>query len=71
LASLREACREAFGVFSVQDFWEHGYEREIRQGVNLIEAARAEGIEHFVYASVGGADRTRGLGITHFETKSG
>jgi len=70
LASLREACRGAYGVFSVQDFWEHGYEREIRQGLNLIEAARAETIEHFVYASVGGVGRTQDLGITHFDTKA-
>lgn len=70
LTSLREACRGAYGVFSVQDFWEHGHVREIRQGLNLIEAARAEKVEHFVYASVGGVGRTQGLGITHFDTKA-
>lgn len=70
LDSLRKACRGAFGVFSIQDFWEHGYEREILQGLNLIEATRAENVEHFVYASVGGAGRTPGQGITHFDTKA-
>lgn len=70
LASLREACRGAYGAFSVQDFWEHGDVREIRQGLNLIEAARAEKVEHFVYVSVGGVGRTQDLGITHFDTKA-
>jgi len=70
LTTLRDACRGAYGVFSVQDFWEHGYEREIRQGLNLLEAARAEKVQHFLYASVGGVGRTQGLGITHFDTKS-
>jgi uncharacterized protein YbjT (DUF2867 family) len=70
LASLRKACRGACGVFSVQDFWEHGHEREIRQGLNLIDAARAEKVEHFVYASVGGVGRTQSLDITHFDTKA-
>ncbi|MBW8812667.1 MAG: NmrA/HSCARG family protein [Caulobacterales bacterium] len=70
LASLAAACAGAHGVFSVQDFWAHGYEAEIRQGGNLVDAAKAAGVAHFVYASVGGATRTAGLGITHFETKA-
>src|SRR4051794_29125620 len=69
-ASLRDACRGARGVFCMQDFWEHGYEGEVRQGLNLIEAAEAERVDHFVYSSVGGADRTQGLGITHFDSKA-
>src|SRR4029453_4575606 len=54
----------------VQNFWEHGYEREVAQGRNLAEAAKAERVRHFVYASVGGAERTAGLGITHFDSKA-
>jgi uncharacterized protein YbjT (DUF2867 family) len=70
IEAARLACRGVYGVFSVQDFWEHGYEREIRQGGNLVDAARGEGVQHFVYASVGGVGRTDGLGITHFDTKA-
>jgi uncharacterized protein YbjT (DUF2867 family) len=70
VASLRAACRGVHGVFSVQNFWEHGYEREVAQGRNLAEAAKAERVRHFVYASVGGAERTAGLGITHFDSKA-
>lgn len=56
-----------YGVFSVQQFWEHGVEGEVRQGTNLAEAAAEAGVEHFVYSSVGGADEV--TGIPHFESK--
>ena len=69
-ASLKAALAGAQGVFSVQDFWEHGYDREVEQGANVIRAAVASGVEHLVYASVGGVDRTAGLGIRHFESKA-
>jgi uncharacterized protein YbjT (DUF2867 family) len=69
-ASLRAAFAGAQGVFSVQDFWEHGYEREVRQGLNVIAAAEAVGVGHLVYASVGGVGRTEGLGIRHFDSKA-
>jgi uncharacterized protein YbjT (DUF2867 family) len=64
------ACSGAYAVFSVQDFWEHGYEREVLQGITLANAASAAGVAHFIYASVGGADRTQGLGIRHFDSKA-
>jgi uncharacterized protein YbjT (DUF2867 family) len=67
-ASLTRALNGVYGVFSVQSFWEHGYEGEVRQGRNLAEAAAtASRIAHFVYSSVGGADRD--TGIAHFESK--
>jgi uncharacterized protein YbjT (DUF2867 family) len=68
--SLRAAFAGAYGVFSVQDFWEHGYDREVRQGRNVVAAAEAAGVAHFVYASVGGVGRTDGLGIRHFDSKA-
>ena len=66
-SSLAPAVAGAYGVFSVQDFWEHGREGEIRQGKNLADAAQAAGVKHFVYTSVGGADRA--VGVPHFESK--
>ena len=66
-ASLDSALKGAHGVFSVQNFWTEGYEGEVRQGRNLAAAAKAAGAEHFVYSSVGGADRNSGL--PHFESK--
>jgi len=66
-ASLTNPLRGIWGVFSVQDFWSVGAKREVQQGKNLAEAARKAGVEHFVYSSVGGAERDSG--ICHWESK--
>lgn len=66
LASLDSALQGVFGVFSVQGVKE-GLEVEIRQGNTLADAAKAAGVKHFVYSSVGGAERK--TGIAHFESK--
>jgi uncharacterized protein YbjT (DUF2867 family) len=66
-ASMRQALEDAWGVFSVQNFMETGYDGEIRQGKHLVDAAKAAGVEHFVYTSVVSADRRTGL--PHFESK--
>ena len=47
--------------------FEAGVPTELRQGIRLIDAARAVPIEHFVYSSVASADRN--TGIPHFESK--
>lgn len=65
--SLDRALDGAYGAYSVQNFWKSGVEGEIRQGKAYAEAARDAGIEHFVYSSVGGAERE--TGITHFDSK--
>jgi uncharacterized protein YbjT (DUF2867 family) len=51
------------GVFSVQPYTAN----EIQQGVAVIEAAKRQGVSHFVYSSVGSADEE--TGIPHFENK--
>jgi uncharacterized protein YbjT (DUF2867 family) len=51
----------------VQNFWEAGYDREVRQGKALANAAKTAGVEHLVYSSIGSADRQ--TGIPHFESK--
>lgn len=68
-AELDSAFKDAYGVFSVQNFWlpNVGFEGEIRQGKNVAEAAKAAGIQHLVYSSVGAAHR--GMGQKHFESK--
>ena len=65
--SLRKHMKGVYGVFSVQNFWTAGYEAEVRQGINVAEAVKAEGIRHLVYTSVGGAERNSGL--PHFDSK--
>ena len=67
IESLKTAMKGVHGVFSVQDFWTVGARREVQQGKSMADAARATGVEHFVYSSVGGAERSSG--ITHWQTK--
>lgn len=66
-ASLTGALRGVYGAYSVQDFWAVGARREIAQGKNLADAAKKAGVRHFVYSSVGGAERS--TGIPHWESK--
>ena len=66
-ASLERAALGVYGIYSVQDFWTVGARREVQQGKNLADVAKKAGVEHFVYSSVGGAERN--TGITHWETK--
>lgn len=66
-ASLDRALAGAYGAFSVQNFYEAGYDNEIRQGKTFADAAQAAGVQHFVYSSVGGAERA--TGVPHFESK--
>jgi uncharacterized protein YbjT (DUF2867 family) len=66
-ASLRRALGRAWGVFSVQNTWEAGVEEEEEQGKRMAKLAREQGVQHFVYTSVGSAHRN--TGIPHFENK--
>src|SRR5262249_45754426 len=66
-ASLERATRGVYGVYSVQDFWAVGAQREVQQGKNLANAAQQAGVHHFVYSSVGGAERNSR--IDHWESK--
>jgi uncharacterized protein YbjT (DUF2867 family) len=65
-AALDRAVQGVYGVFSVQDF-NDGVATEIRQGKSIADAAKAAGIQHFVYSSVGSAERN--TGIPHFDSK--
>jgi len=53
------------GVFSVQA--QQAVEKEVRQGVKLIEEAKRASIKHFVYSSVFGTELNSG--IAHFDSK--
>ena len=68
-ADLDAAFNGVYGVFSVQNFWlpNVGFEGEIKQGKAVADAAKAAGVQHFVYSSVGSAHR--GMGQKHFESK--
>src|SRR5829696_4008349 len=66
-SSIERALEGAYGIFSVQNYWETGYDGEVQQGKTVADAAKAAGVEHFVYSSVGSAHRQ--TGIPHFESK--
>ena len=66
-ATLRRALAGAWGVFGVQNTGEAGVEREEAQGKRLATLAREAGVEHYVYTSVGSADKQ--TGVPHFDNK--
>ncbi|MFD3648486.1 NmrA/HSCARG family protein [Streptomyces cyaneofuscatus] len=77
VASLRAAAEGVYGVFSVQALAYEpetlAYEpetlaAEVRHGKAVADVAKEAGVTHFVYSSVGGAER--GTGIDHFESKA-
>jgi uncharacterized protein YbjT (DUF2867 family) len=65
--SIACAALGVYGIYSVQDFWAVGAKREVQQGRNVANAAKKAGIKHFVYSSVGGAERK--TTIPHWESK--
>jgi uncharacterized protein YbjT (DUF2867 family) len=65
--SLSRALEGAHGAFSVQNSNKFGVEEEIKQGKAFADAAGEAGVKHFVYTSVGGAERN--TGIPHFDSK--
>ncbi len=67
-ASLERALAGAWGVFAVQNTWEAGVAGEEEQGKRLARVAKDAGVQHYVYASVGSADRN--TGIPHFDNKA-
>jgi len=66
-ADMQAAMRGVHGVFGVTTFYEAGVDAEVKQGIELADAAKQAGIGHFVFTSVGSADRS--TGIPHFESK--
>jgi uncharacterized protein YbjT (DUF2867 family) len=65
--SLEKALEGAWGAFAVQNTWEAGVEKEEEQGKRFAEVAKNAGIKHYVYSSVGSANRN--TGIPHFDNK--
>lgn len=66
--SLERSIAGAYGVFSVQTFTEDDFDLEVRQGNAIASVAKTAGVEHFVYSSVGSADRK--TGVPHFDSKA-
>jgi len=67
-SALLSAMEGVHGVFSVQNYWEAGDVEEVRQGMNMANAALKSRVRHFVYSSIASAGTWSH--IDHFETKS-
>jgi len=65
--SLEKVLNDVWGTFAVQNTWEAGVEKEEEQGKLFAELAKKNGVQHFVYSSVGSAHRN--TGIPHFDNK--
>jgi uncharacterized protein YbjT (DUF2867 family) len=66
-SELVPAFRDAYGVYSVQNFMPGGADAEITQGRNVADAAKATGVQHVVYGSAG--PRATDTGIAPWNTK--
>ncbi|BGO92598.1 hypothetical protein NBRC10512_004304 [Rhodotorula toruloides] len=67
--SLEKALKGAYGVFAAMAVAEN----EVEQGKTLVDVAKAEGIEHFVYSSLPSIAKASGGKYTHvvpFEHKA-
>ncbi|MDY7232757.1 NmrA/HSCARG family protein [Hyalangium rubrum] len=65
--SLARAMSGVDAVYIMGTPFEAGESTETRQGITAVDAAKAAGVKHIVYSSVGGADRN--TGIPHFDSK--
>lgn len=70
LQSLKDAFKNAYGVFVVTNFWEGA--DEIAQGKNAVDAAKAAGIEHFVWSTLPNVESISGgeFDVPHFTNKA-
>jgi uncharacterized protein YbjT (DUF2867 family) len=66
-ASLVRAARGADAVYAMSTPYEKGAEKEIAQGIFIIDAAKAAGVAHVIYSSVASANHA--TGISHFDGK--
>ncbi len=66
-ATCERVLQGTDGVFAVSTFIEAGMDVEVQQGITLADAAKKANVKHFVYTSVGSANRN--TGVPHFDTK--
>jgi uncharacterized protein YbjT (DUF2867 family) len=70
LQSLKNAFKNAYGVFVVTNFWEDA--DEIAQGKNAIEAAKETGVQHFIWSTLPNVEMiSKGaFEVPHFTNKA-
>ena len=65
--ALVGAMQNVDTVFSMTTPFEEGLEAETEQGKSMANAAKKAGVGHFIFTSVGDADRS--TGVAHFDSK--
>ena len=66
--SLAAPTAGVYGVYAMATPFEKGIENEIAQGNTLGDVAAVAGVRHYIYSSVGSANKK--TGIPHFESKA-
>ncbi len=66
-ASLVKAIEGCYGVFSLQNYFEYGGDKEVQFGKNMADAAKKANISHFIFSSIASVDKD--TKVPHFETK--
>ena len=61
LVQLEATMQDAYGVFAVLPLDQLGPEVEIRRGKSVAVAAKSAKVQHFIYSSAAGADRSEGV----------
>jgi uncharacterized protein YbjT (DUF2867 family) len=69
--TLGTAFEGAYGVFAVTNFWETGTD-EWAQGVAAVDAAKAAGVDHFIWSTLPNVERisSGAFDVPHFTVKA-
>lgn len=70
--TLQSAFEGAHGLFAVTNFWEQGGADEITQGKAAVDAARAAGVDHFIWSTLPDVETISDgkYDVPHFTDKS-
>lgn len=72
--TLSSALKDAYAVFAVTNFWESlSASKEVAQGTAIADAAKAAGVEHFIWSSLPNVTKeTNGVlkNVSHFDSKA-
>ena len=68
--SLKDAFKDAYGVFVVTNFWEGA--DEIAQGKNAVVAAKESGVQHFIWSTLPNVEAISDatFEVSHFTNKA-
>ncbi len=72
--SIAAAIQDSYGVFAVTNYWEtQDKQIEYQQGVNIVDACKAQGVKHLVWSALPHATKISDGTLTkieHFDSKA-